>query len=79
MRDRLGQQEDRFFAAVFPGSGLLFLAMLFASAAVVGGLTKLYAMTPKALIEVVSAFSTTGLLLGVTGQCEIQPLPVPRL
>ncbi|QLQ04598.1 MAG: hypothetical protein HZY76_10250 [Anaerolineae bacterium] len=51
--------------------------MLFASAAVVGGLTKLYAMTPKALIEVVSAFSTTGLLLGVTGQCEIQPLPVP--
>jgi hypothetical protein len=33
LRDRLGQQEDRFFATVFFGSGLLFLAMLFASAA----------------------------------------------
>ena len=26
LRDRLGQQEDRFFATVFFGSGLLFLA-----------------------------------------------------
>jgi hypothetical protein len=33
LRDRLGQQEDRFFATVFFGSGLLFLAMLFTSAA----------------------------------------------
>ncbi len=51
VRDRLGQHEDRFFATVFLGSGLLFLAMLFASAAVAGGLIKMYAMTPKALIE----------------------------
>jgi hypothetical protein len=36
LRDRLGQQEDRFFATVFLGSGLLFLAMLFAAAAVIG-------------------------------------------
>ena len=34
LRDRLGELEDRFFATVFLGSGLLFLAMLFASAAV---------------------------------------------
>ena len=33
VRDRLGQHEDRFFATVFLGSGLLFLAMLFTSAA----------------------------------------------
>jgi len=32
LRDRLGELEDRFFATVFLGSGLLFLAMLFASA-----------------------------------------------
>jgi hypothetical protein len=38
VRDRLGAMEDRFFATVFLGSGLLFLAMLFASAAVAGGL-----------------------------------------
>ena len=36
LRDRLGQQEDRFFATVFLGSALLFLAMLFAAAAVIG-------------------------------------------
>ena len=38
LRDRLGEREDRFFATVFLGSGLLFLAMLFFSAAVAGGL-----------------------------------------
>lgn len=35
VRDRLGQLEDRLFATVFVGSGLLFLAMLFCAAAVV--------------------------------------------
>jgi hypothetical protein len=38
VRDRIGQYEDRFFATVFLGSGLLFLAMLFATAAIGGGL-----------------------------------------
>src|SRR6195952_4246878 len=36
LRDRLGQQEDRFFATVFLGSALLFLALLFAAAAIGG-------------------------------------------
>jgi hypothetical protein len=36
LRDRLGEQEDRFFASVFFGSALLFLAMLFVAAAVTG-------------------------------------------
>ena len=36
LRDRLGQEEDRFFASVFFGSALLFLAMLFATAAIGG-------------------------------------------
>jgi hypothetical protein len=38
LRDRLAEREDRFFATVFLGSGLLFLAMLFTSSAVVGGI-----------------------------------------
>jgi hypothetical protein len=38
VRDRVGQREDRFFATVFLGSGLLFVAMLFTAAAVSGGL-----------------------------------------
>ena len=38
VRDGLGQLEDRFFGTVFLGSGLLFLAMTFASAAIGAGL-----------------------------------------
>jgi hypothetical protein len=51
VRDRLGDLEDRLFATVFLGSGLLFLAMLFASAAVAGGTLQLYGATPSMLIE----------------------------
>ena len=42
VRDRLGEHEDRFFATVFLGRGLLFLAMLFASAAMAGGIVIAY-------------------------------------
>jgi hypothetical protein len=38
IRDRMGAQEDRFFASVFLGSGLLFVAMFFAAIAVAVGL-----------------------------------------
>jgi hypothetical protein len=47
VRDRLGDSEDRFFATVFFGSGLLFLCMTFASAAVAGGLLLAYSMRPE--------------------------------
>jgi len=36
LRDRIGEREDRFFATVFLGSGLLFVAMMFVAAAVAG-------------------------------------------
>ena len=52
LRDRLGQQEDRFFATVFLGSALLFLAMLFIAAAIAGAVTLLAsAAGPNALID----------------------------
>ena len=51
VRDRLGQDEDRFFATVFLGSGLLFLATLFASAAVAGGVIRSYGADPRTLID----------------------------
>jgi hypothetical protein len=38
LRDRLGPREDRFFATVFLGSGLLFLAMLYCAAAMAGAI-----------------------------------------
>jgi hypothetical protein len=47
LRDRLGAQEDRLFATVFLGSGLLFLAMLFFSAAMSGGIVLLHASDPQ--------------------------------
>jgi hypothetical protein len=38
LRDRIGLQEDRFFATVFLGSGLLFVAMLFVQVVVARGI-----------------------------------------
>jgi hypothetical protein len=38
VRDGFGRYEDRFFATVFLGSGLLFLAMMFVATAVAGAL-----------------------------------------
>ena len=38
VRDRLGELEDRFFATVFLGSGVLFIAMIFLAASLAGGL-----------------------------------------
>jgi hypothetical protein len=38
VRDRLGRHEDRFFSTVALGSGLLFVAMVFASMSIAGGL-----------------------------------------
>jgi hypothetical protein len=51
LRDRLGRQEDRFFATVFFGSGLLFLAMLFASAAVIGAVVIVFTAEPDAMVN----------------------------
>src|SRR4249920_3499020 len=50
LRDRLGDGEDRFFSTVFLGSGLLFLAMLFAAAALAGALIASFATAPAQLI-----------------------------
>lgn len=46
-RDRLGVLEDKFFATVFLGSGLLYLAMTFMAAAMAFGLISSYVMDPS--------------------------------
>jgi hypothetical protein len=51
IRDRLGDVEDRFFATIFLGSGLLFLALTFTGAALAGGLLSSYAAAPDTIIE----------------------------
>lgn len=50
LRDRLGAREDQFFATVFLGSGLLFLAMLFFCAAVAGGILIAFTAAPEQLL-----------------------------
>lgn len=49
IRDHLGDREDRFFATVFLGSGLLFVAMLFVCGAI---MATLVGLTATASIDV---------------------------
>jgi hypothetical protein len=49
--DRLSDLEDRLFATVFLGSGLLFLALTFVGTALAGGLLSSYMVAPTALVE----------------------------
>jgi hypothetical protein len=61
IRDQIGEREDRFFATVFFGSGLLFVALLFTTAAVVS--------TPAALVEFLG-----GAQLSTEGQAILRAL-----
>jgi hypothetical protein len=51
VRNRLGTLEDRFFATVFLGSGLLYIAMVFTSAALAGGLIRVLLNAPEILAQ----------------------------
>jgi hypothetical protein len=51
VRDRLGHREDRFFASVMFGSGLLYLAMLFAAASLTVALVRTYEAAPEQVFE----------------------------
>jgi len=51
VRDRLGELEDRFFATVFLGSGLLFIAMVFSAAATAGGIITVLGSGSEGLIN----------------------------
>jgi hypothetical protein len=50
-RERLGRFEDQFFSTVFIGSGLLFLAMVFAAAASAGAMIAAYARDPSGFAD----------------------------
>jgi hypothetical protein len=51
IRDHLGDLEDRFFATVFLGSGLMFLALTFVGAALAGGMLSSFAILSSSMIE----------------------------
>jgi len=50
LRDRLGPMEDRFFATIFLGSGLLYLGTLFLASTLAGGILIAFEMKPEELI-----------------------------
>ncbi len=66
LRDRLGDLEDRFFATVFYGSGLLFLAMYFLAMAIAGGLVASGAAGAPAYPEDVIRFGQSVMGLTIT-------------
>jgi len=66
IRSRLGNREDRLFATTFLGSGLIFVAMLFSSAALLGALLVLEAGPHPAPVDEVRLFSATATLLLTT-------------
>jgi len=51
IRDLLSDMEDRLFATVFLGSGLLFLALTFIGAALAAGLLSSYAIESSILVQ----------------------------
>jgi hypothetical protein len=66
IRDRIGTHEDRFFATVFLGSGLLFVAMMFVAAAFAGGLlADMSSSAPPGADILVLGRNVTSLLLNV--------------
>lgn len=66
LRDGLGRLEDRFFTTVFIGSGLLFLAMVFAGTAVGAGLLASKQFVAEAGTRTEVAAFGQGLLVALT-------------
>lgn len=52
LRNRMGEREDKFFATVFLGSALLFVALLFATTAMVIGMLASFNTAPGTGVEI---------------------------
>jgi hypothetical protein len=94
VRDRIGSREDRLFATVFLGSGLLFVAMLFAAAATASAMAlRLDALGDSAPVDpavlqfaqaLTSAFlyvyaaRAAGVFMIVTSSITLRTRAVPR-
>ena len=65
LRARIGEREDRFFAPVFLGSGLLFVAMLFVAAAFGAGLVADMSSGPPNAPTLVLGRNVSSVLLNV--------------
>jgi MFS family permease len=65
LRDRIGEREDRFFATVFLGSGLLFVAMIFVAAGVAGALLAADSSSPPGAGTLALGRIVTAILVNV--------------
>ncbi len=65
LRDRIGEREDRFFATVFLGSGLLFVAMIFVASGIGGALIADASSGPPGAGTLALGRSVTSILLNV--------------
>ena len=66
VRDAIGYLEDQFFSTLFLGSGFLYLAMTFMSAATARGALSIYAINPEIaseaeLFDMARAISNAGM------------------
>jgi hypothetical protein len=68
VRDRLGAREDKLFATVFLGSGLLFVAMLFVTSSFLGTILVLFSRGVPVEAETIAALQVlTRELMGAFG------------
>jgi hypothetical protein len=70
IRERLGDREDRFFATIFFGTGLLIVAMLFVWAATIGAVFGSYAAAADVLLGadvVIFGFNFMNEIIGIFG------------
>jgi hypothetical protein len=93
VRNRLGSLEDRFFATVFLGSGLLYVAMMFVSGALAEAVLVLvttgpgnliisgsYALAREEVYRIASIYATkmAGVFMVSTSTIFMQTRVVPR-
>ena len=76
IRNRIGDREDRFFATVFIGSGLLFVAMIWAAGATAGSLvaanrSNVTSVPDTVTFELVSSIAHTFLYVYATRAAAI--------
>lgn len=51
IRDRLGDQEDRFFSTIFLGSGIISVVLMFIWAGTIGAIFRTFAMAADTLVD----------------------------
>jgi hypothetical protein len=56
VRDRVGKYEDKLFATIFLGSGLLYLAMIFVAAALARGIIAVISLDPLSINDPVVTY-----------------------